>query len=77
MLRTDATDRHQLYLARSGIPQIAVVMTFELLDTQNEGYRWARVELGVREIVTKPQPQKALDARAQLTERFPRLTWEN
>ena len=77
MLRTGATDRHQLCLARSGIPQIAVVTTFELLDTQNEEYRWARVEPGIREIVTKPQLQKALDARAQLTENFPRLTEEN
>ena len=74
LLRTDATDRHQLYLARSGIPQIAVVTTFELLDTQTEEYRWAWVDMGIREIVTKPQLQKALDARAQLTENFPRLT---
>ncbi|MBC8377085.1 MAG: hypothetical protein H8E26_13650 [FCB group bacterium] len=57
---------HQLRLARSGIPQIAVVTTFELLDTQNEDYRWARIEAGIREIVTKPQLQKALDAREQL-----------
>ena len=57
---------HQLRLARSGIPQIAVVTTFELMDTQTEEYRWARVEAGIREIVTKPQLQKALDARQQL-----------
>ena len=57
---------HQLRLARSGIPQIAVVTTFELLDTQTEEYRWARVEPGIREIVTKPQLQKALDAREHL-----------
>ena len=57
---------HQLRLARSGLPQIAVVTTFELMDTQTEEYRWARVEPGIREIVTKPQLQKALDAREQL-----------
>ena len=57
---------HQLRLVRSGIPQIAVVTTFELMDTQTEDYRWARVEVGIREIVTKPQLQKALDAREQL-----------
>lgn len=57
---------HQLRLARSGIPQIAVVTTLELMDTLTEDYRWARVEVGIREIVSKPQLQKALDAREQV-----------
>jgi hypothetical protein len=67
---------HQLRLARSGIPQIAVITTFELMDTQTEDYRWARVEVGIREIVSKPQLQKALAARVQLAEKYPRLTEE-
>ncbi len=58
--------RHKLRLGRSGIPQIAVITTLELTDTQTEDYRWARVEVGIREIVTKTQLQKALDAREQL-----------
>jgi hypothetical protein len=68
---------HQLRLGRSGIPPIAVVTTFELMDTQAEEYRWARVEVGFREIVSKPQLQKALDARVQLAEKYPRLTEEH
>jgi hypothetical protein len=68
---------HQLRLARSGLPQIAVVTTFELMDTQTEEYRWARVEPGIREIVTKPQLQKALDARAQLSGLMPRLSGDD
>ena len=43
------------------------------MDTQTEAYRWARVEAGIREIVTKPQLQQALDARAQLATQIPRL----
>jgi len=57
---------HKQRLMRSGIPQIAVITTLELMDTQTEEYRWARVEVGIREIVSKPQLQKALDAREQL-----------
>ncbi len=57
---------HKLRLMRSGIPQIAVITTLELMDTQTEDYRWARVEVGIREIVSKPQLRKALDARDQL-----------
>ena len=64
---------HQLRLARSGIPQIAVITTFELMDTQTEDYRWARVEVGIREIVSKPQLQKALEARTQISRHIPRL----
>ena len=64
---------HQLRLARSGIPQIAVITTFELMDTQTEEYRWARVEAGIREIVTKPQLKKALAARDQICRQIPRL----
>ena len=64
---------HQLRLARSGIPQIAVITTFELMDTQTEEYRWARVEAGIREIVSKPQLKKALAARTQICRRIPRL----
>ena len=64
---------HQLRLARGGIPQIAVITTFELMDTQTEEYRWARVEVGIREIVSKPQLQKALEARGQISSLIPRL----
>ena len=64
---------HQLRMARSGIPQIAVITTFELMDTQTEDYRWARVEVGIREIVSKPQLKKALDARTKISRQIPRL----
>ncbi|MBT4715025.1 MAG: hypothetical protein HOB84_09655 [Candidatus Marinimicrobia bacterium] len=64
---------HQLRLARSGIPQIAVITTFELIDTLTEDYRWARVEVGIREIVSKPQLKKALAARNQISSLIPRL----
>ena len=64
---------HQLRLARSGIPQIAVITTFELMDTLTEDYRWARVEVGIREIVSKPQLKKALAARNQISSLIPRL----
>ena len=64
---------HQLRLARSGIPEIAVITTFELMDTQTEDYRWARVEVGIREIVSKPQLKKALEARGQISILIPRL----
>jgi len=57
---------HQQRLTRSGIRQIAVITTLELMETQTEEYRRARVEVGIREIVSKPQLQKALDAREQL-----------
>ena len=60
-------------LARNGIPQIAVIMTFELMNTQTEGYRWTRVEVGIREIVSKPQLRKAIDTRAQISSLVPRL----
>ena len=43
---------HKLRLGRSGIPQIAVITTLELRDTQTEDYRWSRVEVGIREIVS-------------------------
>ncbi len=33
-------------------------MLLELMETQTEEYRWARVELGIREVVSKPQLQK-------------------
>ncbi|MBT6012035.1 MAG: hypothetical protein HOG80_11705, partial [Candidatus Marinimicrobia bacterium] len=64
---------HQVRLARSGIPEIAVVTTFELMDTRTEDYRWARVEVGIREIVSKPQLQKALSAREHISSLIPRL----
>ena len=64
---------HQLRLARSGIPQIAVITTFELMDTLTEDYRWARVEVGIREIVSKPQLKKALAARNQISSLISRL----
>ncbi len=43
------SERKRFCLARSGI----TVTTFKLMDTQTEDYRWARGEVGIREIVTK------------------------
>jgi len=40
---------------------------------QTKDYRWARVEAGIRAIVTKPQLKKALDARIQICRQIPRL----
>jgi len=42
------------------------------MDTQTEDYRWARVEAGIREIVSKPQLRKALAASAQVSRLIPR-----
>jgi hypothetical protein len=64
---------HQLRLVRSGIPNIAVITTLELVDTQTEDYRWARVEVGIREIISKVQLRKALDARDHILDQNPRL----
>jgi len=44
------------------------------MDTQTEDYRWARVEAGIREIVSKPQLKKALAAKDQIGRQITRLT---
>ena len=44
---------HQLRLKRSGLPPVAVITTFELEDCANDQFRWARVQVGIRGIVSK------------------------
>jgi len=44
---------HQLKLKRSGLPPVAVITTFGLEDTVNDSFRWARVQVGIRGIVSR------------------------
>jgi hypothetical protein len=44
---------HQLKLKRSGLPPVAVITTFELEDIANDQFRWARIQLGIRGIVSR------------------------
>ncbi len=44
---------HQLRLKRSGLPPVAVITTFELEDCASDDYRWARVQVGIRGIVSR------------------------
>ena len=44
---------HQLKLQRSGLPPVAVITTFELEDCANDNFRWARVQVGIRGIVSR------------------------
>ena len=44
---------HQLRLKRSGLPPVAVITTFGLEDTINDGFRWARVQVGIQGIVSR------------------------
>ena len=44
---------HQLRLKRSGLPPVAVITTFGLEDTANDSFRWARVQVGIRGIVSR------------------------
>ena len=44
---------HQLRLKRSGLPPVAVITTFGLEDTVNDSFRWARVQVGIRGIVSR------------------------
>jgi hypothetical protein len=44
---------HQLRLNRSGLPPVAVITTFGLEDMLNDNFRWARVEVGIRGIVSR------------------------
>jgi len=44
---------HQLKLQRSGLPPVAVITTFTLEDCANDNFRWARVQVGIRGIVSK------------------------
>ena len=44
---------HQLRLQRSGLPPVAVITTFGLEDTANDSFRWARVQVGIRGIVSR------------------------
>jgi hypothetical protein len=44
---------HQLKLQRSGLPPVAVITTFELEDCANDQFRWARIQVGIRGVVSK------------------------
>jgi hypothetical protein len=44
---------HQLRLKRSGLPPVAVITTFGLEDTANDSFRWARVQVDIRGIVSR------------------------
>jgi hypothetical protein len=44
---------HQLRLKRSGLPPVAVITTFGLEDIVNDSFRWARVQVGIRGIVSR------------------------
>ena len=44
---------HQLRLKRSGLPPVSVMTTFALEDMVNDGFRWARVQVGIRGIASR------------------------
>ena len=44
---------HQLRLKRSGLPPVAVITTFGLEDIVNDSFRWARLQVGIRGIVSR------------------------
>ena len=44
---------HQLRLKRSGLPPVAVITTFGLEDTANDSFRWARVQVSIRGVVSR------------------------
>ena len=60
---------HQLRLQRSGLPPVAVITTFGLEDTANDSFRWARVQVGIRGIVSREHLLAAKRAQ-QGTSRF-------
>jgi hypothetical protein len=57
---------HQLRLKRSGLPPVAVITTFGLEDTANDSFRWARVQVGIRGIVSKGNLLKAKKAQQRI-----------
>ena len=58
---------HQLRLKRSGLPPVAVITTFGLEDTANDGFRWARVQVGIHGIVSRDQLVMAKKAQEEIT----------
>ena len=54
---------HQLRLRRSGLPPVAVITTFGLEDTANDGFRWARVQVGIHGIASREQLLQAKEAQ--------------
>ena len=54
---------HQLRLKRSGLPPVAVITTFALEDMVNDGFRWARVQVGICVIVSREHLIKAKQAQ--------------
>jgi len=54
---------HQLKLQRSGLPPVAVLTTFELEDCANDTFRWARVQVGIRGIVSRENLGRAKQAQ--------------
>ena len=57
---------HQLRLKRSGLPPVAVITTFGLEDIVNDSFRWARVQVGIRGIVSKGNLLKAKKAQQRI-----------
>jgi hypothetical protein len=64
---------HQLKLQRSGLPPVAVITTFELEDCANDGFRWARVQVGIRGIVSKANLLVAKQAQQSIGRINPRV----
>ena len=57
---------HQLRLKRSGLPPVAVITTFALEDMVNDGFRWARVQVGIRGIVSREHLLQAKQAQQDI-----------
>jgi hypothetical protein len=58
---------HQLKLQRSGLPPVAVLTTFELEDCANDTFRWARVQVGIRGIVSRENLGRAKQAQVGIS----------
>ena len=54
---------HQLKLQHSGLPPVAVVTTFALEDCANDDFRWAKVQVGIRGIVSRGKLTEAKQAQ--------------
>ena len=64
---------HQLKLQRSGLPPVAVITTFELEDCANDQFRWARVQVGIRGIVSRENLMIAKQAQQGIGRIKPRV----
>ena len=58
---------HQFRLQRSGLPPVAVITTFGLEDIVNDSFRWARVQVGIRGIVSKGNLIEAKKAQQSIS----------